>query len=618
MAYTVNNFNGAFLTNVADGTIDTTTDIRFVGKNYAGYGEIQNENFLHLMENFANITPPSKAVIGQIWYDSTSTEKKLKFWDGNNWRNVGGAKSQTTAPSGLSTGEFWWDSTAKQLYAWSGTEFVLVGPDTAPDLGASAVSARVVKDIFNQPHTIIEFKAGGSVVAIVNGDSAFKLDVTQNSIPGFNPPSNEIKQGITLINTNASGVTTDSHVIWGTSSAARGLVGSDNTFKTADEIIGLTEGDFRFNIKFGDVGFVLGDRDNFSIKVEDTDQLIVQNTLSENITIRIGPTAGSNTVIFNNTGIIPAGTDSFNLGSIDSRWDNVFVKTIIAENITGTVFGTTEGVHKGNVIAANSAIMLNSATNVIGVPDGSTLFLAGKFGDETAGPDNRTEFYGTLLGNADSASRLQGFFPEEQVPTIGSKASVPVRDSNGNIYATNFIASGSANKSDQLAIFDQSINVGYFNASWALPSVSNKISIAARNEVGDIYARFFQGTATAARYADLAEKYLTDKEYEVGTVVSVGGDAEVTASNWGDRAIGVVSENPAFMMNKDLEGGTYVALKGRVPVKVIGSIRKGDRLVASNSGYAIHASFHQHPDVFAIALESSEDTGVKLIESVIL
>jgi hypothetical protein len=115
----------------------------------------------------------------------------------------------------------------------------------------------------------------------------------------------------------------------------------------------------------------------------------------------------------------------------------------------------------------------------------------------------------------------------------------------------------------------------------------------------------------------LAEKYLTDQVYEVGTVVAVGGEAEVTASKYGDKAIGVVSSQPAFMMNSELEGGTYIALKGRVPVKVTGAIRKGQRLVAANDGTAVAGVPHAN-DVFGIALESSDDTGVKLIEAVIL
>jgi hypothetical protein len=70
------------------------------------------------------------------------------------------------------------------------------------------------------------------------------------------------------------------------------------------------------------------------------------------------------------------------------------------------------------------------------------------------------------------------------------------------------------------------------------------------------------------------------------------------------------------MMNKDLEGGTYIALKGRVPVKVNGTVKKGDRLTAGDNGCAVVVN--ECKDVFAIALESSEDAGIKLIEAVVL
>ena len=89
MAYQVDKFNGTFLTNVPDGTIDSTTDLRFVGKNYAGYGEVQNENFLHLLENFANTTQPPKRISGQIWYDSG--KKRLRFFDGSQFKVANGA-----------------------------------------------------------------------------------------------------------------------------------------------------------------------------------------------------------------------------------------------------------------------------------------------------------------------------------------------------------------------------------------------------------------------------------------------------------------------------------------------------------------------------------------------
>jgi hypothetical protein len=115
----------------------------------------------------------------------------------------------------------------------------------------------------------------------------------------------------------------------------------------------------------------------------------------------------------------------------------------------------------------------------------------------------------------------------------------------------------------------------------------------------------------------LAEKYLADTEYEVGTVLMVGGEKEVTACQVGFRAVGPVSEKPAHLMNSDLEGGTAVALKGRVPVKVTGIVLKGQRLVAGPNGTA-QAAMGNTSDVFAIALESNSEVTVKLVEAIIL
>lgn len=132
------------------------------------------------------------------------------------------------------------------------------------------------------------------------------------------------------------------------------------------------------------------------------------------------------------------------------------------------------------------------------------------------------------------------------------------------------------------------------------------------NRFGTIY-----GTATSAKYADLAEKYTTDVEYEAGTVLTVAlsGDAEATASfQTGQRVLGVVSTNPAFLMN-DEAPGQAIALRGRVPVKVVGPIKKGQPLVSDQDGLGIAGD---HQNSFAISLETNLDPNVKLIECVIL
>ena len=135
-------------------------------------------------------------------------------------------------------------------------------------------------------------------------------------------------------------------------------------------------------------------------------------------------------------------------------------------------------------------------------------------------------------------------------------------------------------------------------------------------QTGNRFGTIF-GTATTAQYADLAEKYTTDVEYEAGTVLAVAitGDAEATQT-WqsGQRVLGVVSTNPAFLMNDDADGQA-IALRGRVPVKVIGPIRKGQPLICNQDGKGMYGDTSNS---FAIALETNEDANVKLVECVIL
>jgi hypothetical protein len=146
-----------------------------------------------------------------------------------------------------------------------------------------------------------------------------------------------------------------------------------------------------------------------------------------------------------------------------------------------------------------------------------------------------------------------------------------------------------------------SVNLGSTSAYW-----------------NNVYAVNFLGTSTTAKYADLAEKYLPDAQYEVGTVMMVGGAAEITQHSGAKvRAIGVISEHPAYMMNSGLDGGVYVALKGRVPVRVIGPINKGQSLIGTAHGLAV-AQTDDSQCMFAIALQDYNDRGIGLIEAVIL
>jgi len=172
-----------------------------------------------------------------------------------------------------------------------------------------------------------------------------------------------------------------------------------------------------------------------------------------------------------------------------------------------------------------------------------------------------------------------------------------------DVYAVNFV--GEATKAT-------SLRVGSDFRTAAVSATNN--TVAVRDATGNIAANLFQGTATAARYADLAEKYTTDQEYPVGTVMAVGGEVETRASKIGDIAIGVISDAPAYLMNSDAEGQA-IGLKGRVPVRVTGPVSKGQSVyVASEEGTASTIASNS---MVGIALETNSDEGEKLVECVL-
>lgn len=580
MAYQVDKFNGTFLTSVADGTIDTTTDLRFVGKNYAGYGEVQNENFLHILENFANTTAPPKAIEGQVWYDSGN--KKLKFYDGTKFKSASGAEISATAPGGLGIGDFWWDTSAKQMYAYDGGSFILIGPEASPDLGTSGVVAQVVKDSGNANHSILKVLAGGKTVAIAS-QTAFTLNSSVNPIVDFTA----IKKGLTLANTDTNGISASDYVYWGTSSNALRLGGLQ-----ASDYITKGTVEFTSTVLYDDPGLKVGDQRDLHIFVNSADEPRINSLLGNPIDLVV--TDGGvdyKTVQVTLSSLRPGTSATFDLGESTYKWKDIYAQTITA-NLTGNVTGDVTGTVKGNVLANDTQVMINASTKEIGYTGAQ---LRGTLVGNVSG---------NVTGTASNANNLNNIAPSIAIPSP-LVTTIPVRDVNGDITANQFI--GIADNADKLAVD------GTYRVADTDPVAS---TVAARDSAGNLEAVLFEGTATSARYADLAEKYLTDKNYEDGTVVSVGGPQEVTAAKEGDRALGVISPSPAYMMNAHLAGGQFVALKGRLQVNVIGAVNKGDRLVATDNGCA--KSSASSADVFGIALESSTEVGVKKVEAVVL
>jgi hypothetical protein len=239
MAYTLNRYNRSILTTVDEGTIDRTTDLQFVGKNYAGYGEIQNENFLYLLENFSGANSPAKALDGQLWYDTTT--KKIRLYDGTSWRKLAVTTDNATEPSNAVLGDFWWDTNKGQLYAYNGTAHELIGPEKAGTGVTRMVSTEVLDDAGNT-HSIIKATVDNDVLFVFSTDT-FTLDNAENPITGFA----DIKSGVTLINSsNASGVTSSAHRYWGSASNAEKLDDLDSTQFLRSDVDTTLTGEFNF------------------------------------------------------------------------------------------------------------------------------------------------------------------------------------------------------------------------------------------------------------------------------------------------------------------------------------------------------------------------------------
>jgi len=598
MSYRVDRYNGSFLTSVAPGTVNNTTDLRFVGQNYSGYGEVQNENFLHLLENFSDTLPPAKPISGQIWYDSGV--KKLKFYDGTKFKVASGPEVSSIPPQGLSQGDMWYDTGTNQLSIWNGSNFVLIGPQSAPGFGTSQILTQVVKDTQNASHVILRAVVGGITTAVFSNDETFTLSET-NQISGFSASSNRINRGITLNSVNNQGISDAAGFrFWGTATNSERLGGllPDQYVRRTGDIVGFTT-----RTGFGDDGLTVGTRRDLAVYISGGSTPVIENQTNGPIRVRISNSAsttdfddmliltrsafsGQLASAFPALTIAPGQTNRINLGSAQRTWKNIYAQDLFG-NLTGDVVGNIVGIHQGNIRNAQGATVYDASTQI---------FTASRFIGELTG---------SITGTSEQSRNAQKLAGFDAIETANpGVTSIPIRTAGGIIRAIRF-----------QGLADDSVTLD--GRSSSTEKLANTVVV--RTQAADIKARLFDGEATSARYADLAEIYKTDANYDVGTVMMIGGDCEVTMSQQGQRAIGVISEKPGFIMNSEAEGQA-IALKGRVPVKVIGSVKKGDRLVAAENGTAKVANLDEYHDVFAISLETVEESSYsfQMIESLIL
>ena len=287
---------------------------------------------------------------------------------------------------------------------------------------------------------------------------------------------------------------------------------------------------------------------------------------------------------------------------------SVFSTTDLSEG-TNQYFTTARA---RGAISGGTGISYNSSTGVISLTDtGYVTGVTAGLGLSGGGTDGTVTLNVDLSELTDMTAAMTGT-DEFIVLDAGADRRKAANEIGLSIF--NNDAGFTTNVGDITNVAVSGTGLSGGGSSGAVTITSNATSantagtIVARDGSGNFAAGVITATATSARYADLAEKYATDADYEPGTVVCFGGDAEVTAcAHEAHHAVaGVISTDPAYMMNSEADG-QYVALAGRVPCKVTGPVAKGDLLVSSSvPGHAKADNNAQAGRIIGKAIGSSE------------
>ena len=284
MPYQINKTNGTLLVNLADGQIDTTsTDITLIGKNYSGFGEAINENFVTMLENFASSSAPSTPLAGQIWWDTG--ESRLKVYTGTAWTTGGGPIVQPTQPS-MVAGDMWINNDQNQLYFFDGTDLELAGPIYNSFQGRSGPEVVTVLDSTGTSRTIVKYWIGGTFVGLWSKVAFTPQNI--DTIPNF---TGDVVKGFNVAETD--------FIFAGTATSTQSLVDSQGVVRTASQFLASDSDDSTsgaLSVRNNN-GLTVGLTDNNNIKVTNLGVVSENNVSGEDYIIRMTTSLGKRDAI---------------------------------------------------------------------------------------------------------------------------------------------------------------------------------------------------------------------------------------------------------------------------------------------------------------------------------
>jgi hypothetical protein len=560
MAYTITLTDGTVFATIADGTINTNSSMTLVGKNYAGYGDFLNENYIHLLESGSNTTAPSAPLTGQLWWDKSNN--LLKVYNGSIFKTISAATSSSTAPTSNVTGDLWYDTTNAQLKVWTGAAFIVVGPAFSSSQGTSGAIPETITDSVGATKFITSIYVNNNRVAIAYDGASF---VPQSSLLATFP---NIFPGITLTTTNSA-------IFAGTANNASNLNSLPSSSFMRTNANTSTTG--TLNV-LNNTGLTVGSTNAISLTQSTNDGLVRSSISGANLVIQsnVGGT------IFNVASAL--GTGVFAVANAATVGTTLSVTgNITGANInTGGLVSATGNVNGGNIngaalitgatLSATGNVTANNVSASNAITAGTTISAAGNI---TAGSG------AFFLGNGSQLTGLSAAVSVTQIQNGTSQVQIGASGGNANV---------SIGGTSNVVVF--TTGTTFFAGNVSVPGIEKTGSNAVGNigSSSNFFNRVF-ATATTALYADVAERFEADELLAPGTVVELGGTKEITRAknDLTETVFGVISTQPAYTMNGGAGDDTThpaVAMTGRVPVQVIGSVRKGDRLVSAGNGVA--------------------------------
>lgn len=354
MAYTINLTDGTIFATIPDGTINTSAQpvLTLVGKNYAGYGEFLDENFIRLLENGSNTIPPGAPLTGQLWWDLTNS--LMKVYNGTTFKTISSATASATQPISNVTGDLWWDTTNQQLKAYNGASFVLIGPASSSGQGTTGAIVATITDDAASDHVVIEMYVANTIVAMVSKDISFTPAV---GITGFTTIDPGIQLSSDLPGAAAAlftGTATDSQALSGLTSGQ--FLRSDAN-DTTSGTLGI----------INDSGLTVGLDQDAKISVSGSEVQISNQTENADISFRVNIAGTPTTVmtIDGSTGTISGNQINANYADVAERFaaDQVYEAGTVVElggsaEITQSMEELSEKVF--GVISTRAAYLMNS------------------------------------------------------------------------------------------------------------------------------------------------------------------------------------------------------------------------------------------------------------------